>query len=182
MPGIDFDETYSPVARFETVRVFLALAAQLQLPVYQFDVKSAFLNGTLEEEVYVTQPEGHILDGKKKKVYRLTKALYGLKQAPRAWYSRIDAFFHSNGFTKIENEPILYLNRQSNGELLVVCLYVDDMIYMGSCESLVSKFKSSMMSTFEMTDLGLLQYFLGLEVKQSEEGIFVCQKNMLLIY
>ena len=175
--AVDFDETYSPVARFETVRVFLALAAQLQLPVYQFDVKSAFLNGTLEEEVYVSQPEGFVIFGSEDKVYRLIKALYDLKQSPRTWYSKIDAFFHESGFIRSENEPTLYMKRQSDGEFLVVCLYVDDMIYMGSCESIINEFRSSMMAKFEMTDLGLLQYFLGLEVKQNEEGIFVCQKK-----
>lgn len=177
LPSIDFDDTFSPVARFETVRVMLALAAQMQLPVYQFDVKSAFLNGDLEEEVYVSQPEGFVVKGSENKVYRLRKALYGLKQAPRAWYSKIDAFFQDSKFMRSENEPTLYLRQHSNGDFLVVCLYVDDMIYMGSSESLIADFKSNMMRNFEMTDLGLLQYFLGLEVKQSEEGIFVCQKK-----
>ena len=91
--GIDYEETFSPVARFETIRLLLALAAQLRWEVYQFDVKSASLNGELEEEVYVSQPEGFVIDGKEKKVYRLRKALYGLKQAPRAWYSKIDTYF-----------------------------------------------------------------------------------------
>lgn len=88
--------------------------------MYQFDVKSAFLNGTLEEEVYVSQPEGFVHNGSEDKVYRLRKALYGPKQAPRAWYSKIDAFFHDSGFTRSENEPTLYLKRRSSGEFLVV--------------------------------------------------------------
>ena len=96
--GIDFDETFSPVARFETVRTFLALAANLNWPVYQFDVKSAFLNGDLEEEVYVSQREGFVVNGKEDKVYGLKKALYGLKQASRAWYFKIDLYFQENGF------------------------------------------------------------------------------------
>ena len=89
---MNFDETFSPVARFETVRTLLALAAQLSWPVYQFDIKSAFLNGDLEEEVYVAQPEGFVVSGQESKVYRLKKALYGLKQAPRAWYSKINSY------------------------------------------------------------------------------------------
>lgn len=98
--GIDFNETYAPVVRMETIRSVLALAAQFKLSVYQLDVKSAFLNGELEEEVYVEQPQGYVIEGKEDKVYRLQKALYGLKQAPRAWNSKIDGYLLQNGFTK----------------------------------------------------------------------------------
>ncbi|KAA0059765.1 integrase [Cucumis melo var. makuwa] len=129
--GIDFEETFSPVARFETVRIVLALAAQQQWPVYQFDVKSAFLNGELEEEFCVEQPEGFVKKDSEEKVYKLTKALYGLKQAPRACSSK----------------------------------------------SLVAEFKSHMKNKFEMTDLGLLHFFLGLEVCQTDGGIFISQKK-----
>ena len=160
--GIDFDETFSPVARFETVRTVLCLAASLKLPIYQFDVKSAFLNGELEEEVYATQPEGFVIQGSETKVYRLEKALYGLKQAPRAWYKRIDSYFLQNGFERSENEPTLYVKRHANGDFCIVCIYVDDMIYFGSSKILVAEFKLCMEKEFEMTDLGMLQYFLGL--------------------
>ena len=175
--GIDFDETFSPVARFETVRTVLCLAASLKLPIYQFDVKSAFLNGELEEEVYVSQPEGFVIQGSETKVYRLKKALYGLKQAPRAWYKRIDSYFLKNGFERSENEPTLYVKRHDSGDFCIVCIYVDDMIYLGSSESLVDEFKLCMEKEFEMTDLGKLQFFLGLEVKQGEDGIFVSQRK-----
>lgn len=175
--GIDFEETFSPVARFETVRIVLALAAQLHWPVYQFDVKSAFLNGDLQEEVYVTQPEGFVIEGKEAKVYKLRKALYGLKQAPRAWYSKIDGYFRQNGFTRSENEPTLYVKKQGRDDVIIVCLYVDDIIYMSSSDSLVADFKSNMMKKFEMSDMGLLHYFLGLEVKQGIDGIFISQRK-----
>jgi len=132
--GIDFDETFSPIARFEMVRTTLALDAQLGWHVYQFDVKSAFLNGDLQEEVYVCQPEGFIFSEGKSKVYRLKKALYGLKQAPRVSYSKIDSFFQEQQFRKSENEPTLYVKKQGNSDFLVVCLYVDDIIYMDFCE------------------------------------------------
>ena len=105
--GVDFEETFSPVARFETMKTVLALAAQLKWPIYQFDVKSAFLNGELEEEVYVDQPEGFILNGSEGKVYKLKKALYGLKQAPRAWYSKIDHYLQQHGFERSKSEPTL---------------------------------------------------------------------------
>lgn len=175
--GVDYDETFSPVARFETVRVFLALAAQLGWPIFQFDVKSAFLNGELNEEVFVAQPEGVVVHNEENKVYRLWKALYGLKQAPRAWYTKIDSYFLKKGFERSKNEPTLYIKKVGTAEFLVVCLYVDDMIYMGSCESIVTEFKLSMMKEFEMSDMGLLNYFLGLEVKQGVDGIFLSQKK-----
>ncbi|CAL5345664.1 unnamed protein product [Camellia sinensis] len=175
--GIDFEETFSPVARFETVRIIFALAAQLQWPVYQLDVKSAFLNGDLQEEVYVTQPEGFMIEGKETKVYKLRKALYGLKQAPRAWYSKIDGYFQQNGFLRSENEPTLYVKKEGKNDFIIICLYVDDIIYTSSSSSLVAEFKSRMMHEFEMSDMGLLHYFLGLEVQQAEDGIFISQRK-----
>lgn len=174
--GIDFEETFSPVARFETVRLVLALAAQWKLKVFQLDVKSAFLNGDLQEEVFVEQPLGFVKTGEEGKVYKLQKALYGLKQAPRAWYSKIDSFFLQNEFERSENEPTLYVKKGTNG-FIVVCLYVDDIIYFSSSHKMLEEFKAAMMNQFEMSDLGLLQYFLGLEVKQGEDGIFLCQRK-----
>ncbi|KAK9101268.1 hypothetical protein Scep_024698 [Stephania cephalantha] len=174
--GIDFEETFSPVARFETVRLILALAAQLQWMVYQFDVKSTFLNGELHEEVYVAQPEG-FEKGNETKVYKLRKALYGLKQAPRAWYSKIDGYLQKNGYTRSENEPTLYVKKEGKSDLIIICLYVDDIIYTSSSSSLLNKFKSQMMHEFEMSDMGLLHYFLGLEVSQVEDGVFLSQRK-----
>ena len=106
------------------------------------------------------------------KVYVLKKALYRLKQAPKAWYSKIDTHFCSNGFVRSKNEPTLYLKRQGT-DFLILCLYIDDIIYMGTSSALIEDFKVRMMKKFEMTDLGVLYYFLGLEVLQKEDGIFV---------
>ena len=145
------------------MRTFLALAAHLSWPVYQFDVKSAFLNGDLHEEVFVAQLEGFLVKGHEEKMYKLRKALYGLKQAPRAWYSKINYYFLQNEFKRSNNEPTLYLKKEGEHNILMVCLYVDDIIYMGSSNSLVTEFKKCMMNKFEMLDLGLLHYFLGLE-------------------
>ncbi|KAL4379304.1 hypothetical protein GQ457_02G028610 [Hibiscus cannabinus] len=117
--GIEFDETYSLVARLGTVRVVLALDAQLQLSVYQFDVKYAFLNDNLVEEVYVSQLPGFVVSGNENKVYRLRKALNRLKQAPRAWYNKIDSFFQNNGFVRSENEPTLYLKKKGDDGIFV---------------------------------------------------------------
>src|SRR6185295_7842300 len=139
--GIDYEETFSPVARFETVRLVLAIAAQKQLPVFQFDVKSAFLNGEIQEEVFVEQPDGFIKKGEESKVLRLNKALYGLKQASRAWYSKIDDFFINNGFDRSENEPTLYVRKEKEKRFIVVCLYVDDIIYFSNSERLLKSFQ-----------------------------------------
>lgn len=137
------------------------------------DVKSTFLNGNLEEEVYVEQPPGFNIAGQEEKIYRLKKALYGLKQAPRAWNSRIDAYFIREGFMKVPYEHSLYVKTNSSGGMLLVCLYVDDLIFTGNNYSMIQEFKQSMENEFEMTDLGLMRYFLGIEVQQSEEGVFI---------
>lgn len=149
----------------ETIRTVLALAAQLQLPVYQLDVKSAFLNGELKEEVYVEQPQGYVIKGKEDKVYRLVKALYGLKQAPRAWNAKIDGYFRKKGFLRSKSEPSLYVKKSGTHDFLIACLYVDDLIYVGTNADMVEDFKNSMKEEFEMTDLGLMKYFLGIQVK-----------------
>ncbi|PKA46730.1 Retrovirus-related Pol polyprotein from transposon TNT 1-94 [Apostasia shenzhenica] len=177
--GINYFETYSPVARFETIRIILALAAQMRWNVFQFDVKTAFLNGYLEEDVYVQQPQGFLVKGKEEKVYKLKKALYGLKQAPRAWYSRLNSYLQQNGFQKSANESTLYTKVKEN-EILIVCVYVDDIIYTGSSQVLMKEFKYKMMQEFEMTNLGSLHYFLGLQILQTSDGIFLSQEKYAL--
>ena len=139
------------------------------------DVKSSFLSGILEEEIYVQQPPGYEVEGKEDNVYRLKKALYGLKQAPRVWYSRIDSYMIKNGFCRSIIEPTLYPKVNEHGHILIVCLHVDDMIFIGDLE--LHEFKVAMMKELEMTDLGLMKYFLGIEVEQSEKGIFVFQNK-----
>ena len=118
------------------------------------------------------------MHGQEHKVYKLKKALYGLKQAPRAWYKRIDSYFLKYGFVRSANEPTLYVKKYESGEFIVVCIYVDDIVYFGSSETLIAEFKSSMEQEFEMSDLGGLKYFLGLEVKQRDDGVFVSQEKI----
>nr|CAD1832705.1 unnamed protein product [Ananas comosus var. bracteatus] len=144
--------------------------------VYQFDVKSAFLNGNLDEDVYVEQPQGFVVKGKEEKVYKLRKALYGLKQAPRAWYSRLDIHLRQHDFHRSENEPTLYMKVKGK-EIIIICVYVDDIIYTGSSDLLICDFKNIMMHEFDMSDLGLLHYFLGLQVMQTDNGIFLTQEK-----
>ncbi|KAA0033083.1 copia protein [Cucumis melo var. makuwa] len=175
--GIDYDEVFAPVARLETIRLLIALAAQNNWKIFQMDVKSAFLNGYLEEEVYLEQPPGYSVKGQEDKVLKLKKALYGLKQAPRMWNSRINKYFLDNGYLRCPYEHSLYIKVNGHGDILVVCLYVDDLIFTGNCASMFEDLKKAMTQEFEMTDIGLMSYYLGIEVKQSEEGIFISQER-----
>ncbi|GAA0173738.1 transmembrane signal receptor [Lithospermum erythrorhizon] len=173
--GIDYEEVFAPVARLETVRLMISIAAQFQWKINQMDVKSAFLNGFLEEEVYIEQPEGYVVKGHASKVLRLKKALYGLKQAPRAWNSRLDKYLQDNGFLKCTHEYALYVKKDHN-DVFYVCIYVDDLIFTGSSVEMFEDFKRRMALEFEMTDMGQMSYYLGIEVIQGVDGIFISQE------
>ena len=127
------------------------------------DVKLAFLNGILEEEIYIQFPPGYEVEGNEVKVYKLKKVLYGLKRALRAWYSRIDNYMIKKGFCRSNIEPTFYTKVNKHGKFLIVCLYVDDMIFTGDFE--LDEFKVAMMKEFEITDLRLMKYFLGIDVE-----------------
>lgn len=174
--GVDYSETFAPVARLDTVRLLLALAAQNSWKVFHLDVKSAFLNGVLHEEIFIEQPEGFVSKGNEDKVYLLKKALYGLKQASREWYSKMDDYLMSLGFQKSQSELTLYVKHEGTN-ILVISLYVDDLFITGSNLEQVEQFKLEMKKVFEMTDLGLMSYFLGIEIKQSQDEVFICQKK-----
>ena len=118
------------------------------------------MSGILEEEAYVQQPEDFLIKVQEDKVYCLKKALYGLKQAPRVWNARIDSYLHQNNFTKCPYEHANYMKRNHQGKFLIICLYVDDLLYTGSCVEMLAEFKEAMFSEFEMTDNGLMSYFL----------------------
>ncbi|XP_031249322.1 uncharacterized protein LOC116107157 [Pistacia vera] len=143
--------------------------------VHQLDVKSAFLNGLLNEEIYIEQPEGYQIQGEEGKVYLLKMALYGLKQAPRAWYSRINDHLLSLDFVRSPNEHTLYI-REAEDDVMIISLYVDDLLVIGSNQAQVLEFKKSMHSEFEMTDLGEMSYF-GMKIDQCVDGIFVNQRK-----
>ena len=175
--GVDYKEVFAPIARLDTIRLVLATTAQNSWPVYQLDVKSTFLHGELEEKVYIDQPPRYVKPGHENQVYKLKKALYGLKQAPRAWYSCIDAYFVKEGFLKYPYEFTLYTKFGVDGKMLIVCLYVDDLIYVSNDGVMLADFKKSMMNEFDMIDLGLMRYFLIIEVVQSPTGIFISQKK-----
>ncbi|KAL0447558.1 UNVERIFIED_CONTAM: Retrovirus-related Pol polyprotein from transposon RE1, partial [Sesamum latifolium] len=167
-------EVFAPVARLETIWLLIALAAQNRWPIHQMDVKSAFFNSTLEE-VYVNQPEGFSINSHENKVLKLKKALYGLKQAPRAWYNHLDNYLQMNGFSRYLHEYALYV-KKDKGDILCICIYVDDLILTGSNPHMYGTFKKVMAQEFEMSDMRLMSYYLGLEVKQQSNGIFISQE------
>ena len=142
------------------------------------DVKSAFLNGDLEEEVYIEQPEGFILGNDAKLVWKLRKALYGLKQAPRAWYYCLDKYLQQQGFTKGLADSNLYTKIDTD-KLLIIVVYVDDIIFGNNEESMSQTFSSVMQQEFQMSLLGELTYSLGLQVQQNKDGIFLSQTKYL---
>ena len=174
--GIDYEETYAPVARLESIRMLLAHASIMDFKLYQMDVKSAFLNGLIQEEVYVEQPPGFEIPDKPNHVYKLQKALYGLKQAPRAWYERLSNFLQEKEFSRGKVDTTLFIKRKNN-DILLVQIYVDDIIFGSTNDSLCKEFSLDMQSEFEMSMMGELKYFLGLQIKQTQEGIFINQSK-----
>ena len=162
--GIDYDETFAPVARLEAIRLLLAYASSMNIKLYQMDVKSAFLNGIINEEVYVEQPPGFKSQRFPNHVYKLNKALYGLKQAPRAWYERLSSFLLENEFTRGSVDTTLFTKRD-NENLLIIQIYVDDIIFGATSEYLCEGFSKLMQSEFEMSMMGELNFFLGLQIK-----------------
>jgi hypothetical protein len=171
--GVDYDETFPSVARYTSIRAVISIAAEMGWKIHQMDVKTAFLNGLIQEEVYIEQPLGFEVHGRESHVCRLKKALYGLKQAPRAWYSRIDAYLQQLGFEKSEADPNLYFTVVGEDHLILL-LYVDD-LFITRAERLINTCKESLASEFEMNDIGLVHYFLGLEVWQEPGHIFLGQ-------
>jgi hypothetical protein len=172
--GIDYEETFAPIARLEAIRILLAFSVAKGFKLHQMDVKSAFLNGVLDEEVYVRQPPGFECEKYPHRVYKLRKMLYGLKQAPRAWYGRLRGFLFERGFEMGKVDQTLFLLRQGR-DILIVYVYVDDIIFGGSSNSLVARFAEDMSWEFEMSMMGELQFLLGLQIKQSKEGTFLHQ-------
>jgi hypothetical protein len=172
--GVDYEEVFAPVARLDIVKLILALAANRGWEVHHLDVKSAFLHGVLEEEVYVQQPDGYAVKGKENYVLRLNKALYGLKQAPRAWSMKLDRSLKKLGFKRCLCEQAVY-TRGSGKENVLLGVYVDDIIVTGNDPVEISKFKQQITGEFEMSDLGLPSYYLGIEVEQKKEYLTIKQ-------
>ena len=172
--GLDFGETYAPVARLESIRILLAYATNHDIKLYQMDVKSAFLNGPIKEEVYVEQPPGFEDEEYPSHVYKLNKALYGLKQAPRAWYECLRDFLISNGFKIGKADSTLFTKRMEE-DIFMLPYICDNIIFGSTNKSFCDEFSKIMTKKFEMSMMGELTFFLGFQVKQLEEGTFISQ-------
>ena len=177
--GVDFEEVFAPVARLETIRLLVSIAATYGWEVHHLDVKTAFLHGELNETVYVNQPEGFEVKGSEMKVYKLHKALYGLKQAPRAWNHKLNQILLELGFRKCTKEASVY-RKTVNSSILVVAVYVDDLFVTGADKKIIDVFKVEMASKFAMSDLGKLSYYLGIEVSQEVGRITLNQRRYAL--
>ncbi|GJS43909.1 putative ribonuclease H-like domain-containing protein [Tanacetum coccineum] len=177
--GIDYDEVFAPVARIEAIRLFLAYASFKDFVVYQMDVKSAFLYGKIEEEVYVCQPSGFEDPDFPDRVYKVEKALYGLNQASRAWYETLSTYLLDNGFQRGKTDKNLFI-RRDKGDILLVQVYVDDIIFGSTKKSLCTEFEKMMHKKLQMISMGELTFILGLQVKQKEDGIFISQDKSMI--
>lgn len=176
--GIDYDETYSPVVSYDTVKLSLALAAHFRMAVHQIDVKTAFLNGQLKETIYMKIPEGFQTKENQGKVFKINGALYGLKQAPLIWNNKIDQTLKGLGFKSCSREPCLYWKRE-DGILVLVVLYVDDMLVMSSNLQLVDQTKKAIGDQYTIKDMGEAEKFLGMDIVQDENQIKLSLKGYL---
>jgi hypothetical protein len=161
--GIDYDETFAPVAKFNSIRVLLAIAAQEDFEIHQMDVMTAFLNADLEEDVYMAQPEGFVEKGNEELVCKLHKSLYGLKQASRSWYHKIDGELVGLGFTRSQADHSVYSLQKDNVKI-IIALYVDDLILMANDLAKLLQIKEELGKRFDMKDLGEIHYCLGIQV------------------
>ncbi|CAM8994349.1 unnamed protein product [Rhodiola kirilowii] len=176
--GIDYEETFAQVARLEAIRLLIAYSVQFGIKLHQMDVKTAFLNGFLKEEIFVEQTPGFEVPEHPDHVYVLDKALYGLKQAPRAWYERLSKYLLAHGYERGKVDKTLFLLR-TNKHLLIVQVYVDDIIFGSTSDELVKSFTKLMESEFEMSMVGELTFFLGIQVRQLENGTEISQQKYL---
>nr|KAJ0216892.1 hypothetical protein LSAT_V11C300128750 [Lactuca sativa] len=176
--SIDYGETFAPVARIEAIRLFLAYASYMNFIFYQMDVKTAFLHGVLEEEVFLNQPPGFVDKDHPDYVYRLDKVVYGLKQAPRAWYETLTSYLLENGYRRGAIDNTLFIKKKGS-YMVLVQIYVDDIIFGSPNETLSKEFAEIMSQRFEMSMMGKMTFFLGLEVQQQKTGISICQSKYI---
>ncbi|GJU98115.1 ribonuclease H-like domain-containing protein [Tanacetum coccineum] len=174
--GVDFDETFSPVVKPATIHTVLSLAVSRQWPIHQLDVKNAFLNGDLSETVYMHQPPGFIDSRYPNHMCLLQRSLYGLKQAPCAWFQRFAGYATRAGFTHSRCDSSLFIYTHGS-QVAYLLIYVDDIILTASSTALLQHIISSLHAEFDMTDLGMLNYFLGISVVRHSSGLFLSQKK-----
>ncbi|GJX02343.1 zinc finger, CCHC-type containing protein [Tanacetum coccineum] len=177
--GIDYFDTYAPVARISTIRLLIAMALIHSLIIHQMDVKTTFLNGELEEEVYMNQPLGFIMPGNENKVCKLIKSLYGLKQAPKQWHQKFDEVVLSNGYLLNQADKCVYSKFDASGKGVIICLYVDDMLIFGTDQVQVDLTKEFLSSRFSMKDMGEADVILGIRIKHESNGIAISQSHYI---
>ncbi|QHO13807.1 Retrovirus-related Pol polyprotein [Arachis hypogaea] len=168
--GIDFEEIFSPVVKMSSIRVVLGLAASLNLEVEQLDVKTAFLHGDIDKEIYMEQPEGFEVKGKEHLVCKLKKSLYGLKQAPREWYTKFDSFMEGHGYSKTSFDHCVYVKKFSDGDFIILLLYIDDMLIVGHDTKKIESLKKDLNRSFAMKDLGPTKKILGMRITRDRKN------------
>ena len=176
--GLDYFDTYSPITRITYIHMLIAIVALHNIEIHQMDVKTAFLNGDLNEEIYMDQLKGFISLGQEKKVCRLVKSLYGLKQAPKQWHEKFNKVMMSNGFTINECDKCVYVKDTNNG-YDIVCLYVDDMLILGSNNYIITTSKKMLFSKFNMKDLGVADVILGIKISRTSGGLILSQSHYI---
>ena len=175
---VDYFDTYAPVERITSIRVFYAVASIHDLYLHQMDVKTTFLNGDLDEEVYMEQPKGFVLLGNEKKVCKLVKSLYGLKQAPKKWHEKFDSVILSHGFNPNGEDRCLY-SKFTKDYGVIVCLYVDDLLIIGTNLQGINDTKIYLTSQFKKNDLGEVDTILGIKIKKRSGGFALCQSHYI---
>jgi hypothetical protein len=177
--GIDYLETFAPIAKLNTIKILLSLAANMDWPLHQLDVKNAFLNGYLEEEVYMDIPPG--FENKfGSNVCKLNKSLYGLKKSPRAWFEKFTQSMKKQGYIQGHVDHTLFTKFSHNGKVVVLIVYVDDIVLTGDDTVEMARVKEKLAVDFEIKDLGFMRYFLGMEVARSKNGIVVSQQKYII--
>jgi len=173
---LDFFDTFSPVARITSIRFLIAIASIHDLIIHQMDVKTAFLNGDLDEEIYMEQPQGFVVEGQENKVCKLTKSLYGLKQAPKQWHEKFDMCMLENGFKASECDKCIYYKSFENDHV-IISLYVDDLLIFGTSLNIIKNTKNLLCENFSMKDLGNASVILGMKITKMNDGIFLDQSH-----
>ncbi|KAM7464793.1 hypothetical protein LguiA_032914 [Lonicera macranthoides] len=171
--GLDYGDTFSPVAKMSSIRLFLSIAAIHHWPLYQLDIKNAFLHGELQEEVYMKQPPGFVAQGESNLVCCLRRSLYGLKQSPRAWFGRFSSAVLQFGMARSEANHSVFYSHSSSDKCIYLVVYVDDIVITENDQKGIQRLKQHLFHHFQTKDLGKLKYFLGIEVAQSRQGILI---------
>ena len=176
--GLDYFDTYSLVTRINSIRMIIAIAVLRNLEIHQMDVKTAFLNGDLDEEIYMEQPKSFIAPGQENKVCKLVKSLYGLKQASKQWHEKFDHMMITSGFKINECDKCVYVKKPENG-YVILCLYVDDMLIVRSDDDMIKSTKNILKSKFDMKNMGLANVILEIKISRTSNGFILSQTHFV---